>query len=809
MASNIIKMVLKLDDKASPELKQVGQEAEKTTSKTTMLGKVSKVSAGQIAMMGTAAIGVVMSFKAMAQSYADSINQFGDASTITGAATETLETLAFMARGTNIEFSALTDGLVDFQKNLGELKQTDAGPLKQAFEAVGFDPSQYETTDETLRAFIERLQEVGDQATVSFAASRAFGGGMKTMMATLDVGKFEAYNAQMREFGFVATPEAVKQAQEMQKQTAIMGVMFERLKIRAFNAFGGPKGMAEGLAIGMAMLEGMRKFLASIVEGWKSVGRMMSAVASGLSAAAEGNIEGIQSSIEAFDEAKAKSLQVIAPYSYILGVKAAVEEYRSFKDTLADTSEESGLAAGSIGDIEDALKGLKGTASGTGTAVSEAVDEMAESVSGLKSAISDFTMAMWDVRGFDLSESIASASLFPGGKIDQQASQWSEYQIQEITRVIGVIATLSREAHGAAGMLTEVQNALLSDDSPNVIEDVARAYKRFAKLSEDGALEGFEADVQRIQGLRENLASLLIAQQRLLDLGGEAFAVEVDPFIESLKAAIEAAEEELRSGRIEFQASVDDQSLIDIRNSVAEGITLGAATVQSLAGGDVAGAAGGIATAAGASPMVSAVISALGAIAEIGQMTVKEIKQNTRAFVKNLKSGFDVLVKALPEIAKILLSDLPAVLIEASFTWIPLMVAQLPAAIMKGVVNGFKSIMSLLTDSIRNAFRVFDGGGIRGTPDGESSYVGPDTSYYTGSARVNRTGMALIHRNETIIPAGGRAAQDQHHRMGGASGITVNISTAVMDRDVIPRLVREIDRVVGTYGRTTAAFAGG
>ena len=44
--------------------------------------------------------------------------------------------------------------------------------------------------------------------------------------------------------------------------------------------------------------------------------------------------------------------------------------------------------------------------------------------------------------------------------------------------------------------------------------------------------------------------------------------------------------------------------------------------------------------------------------------------------------------------------------------------------------------------------------------------------------------------------------------MGGASGITVNISTAVMDRDVIPRLVREIDRVVGTYGRTTAAFAG-
>ena len=82
-------------------------------------------------------------------------------------------------------------------------------------------------------------------------------------------------------------------------------------------------------------------------------------------------------------------------------------------------------------------------------------------------------------------------------------------------------------------------------------------------------------------------------------------------------------------------------------------------------------------------------------------------------------------------------------------------------------------------------------------------------SFSSGSARVDRTGMALIHRNETIIPAGGRAAQDQQHRMGGASGSTGNISTAVMDRDVIPRLVREIDRAVGKYGRTTAAFAGG
>ena len=39
MASNIIRMVLKLDDKASPELKQVGKAAEKTTSKTTMLAR--------------------------------------------------------------------------------------------------------------------------------------------------------------------------------------------------------------------------------------------------------------------------------------------------------------------------------------------------------------------------------------------------------------------------------------------------------------------------------------------------------------------------------------------------------------------------------------------------------------------------------------------------------------------------------------------------------------------------------------------------------------------------------------------------
>ena len=60
-----------------------------------------------------------------------------------------------------------------------------------------------------------------------------------------------------------------------------------------------------------------------------------------------------------------------------------------------------------------------------------------------------------------------------------------------------------------------------------------------------------------------------------------------------------------------------------------------------------------------------------------------------------------------------------------------------------------------------------------------------------------RLQLALLHQGETVIPAG-----------GGGGGIS--ISTSVLDRDAIPALVRQIERVYGSFGRASSPlFAGG
>jgi hypothetical protein len=64
--------------------------------------------------------------------------------------------------------------------------------------------------------------------------------------------------------------------------------------------------------------------------------------------------------------------------------------------------------------------------------------------------------------------------------------------------------------------------------------------------------------------------------------------------------------------------------------------------------------------------------------------------------------------------------------------------------------------------------------------------------------------MALLHKGEAVIPQNGRAAQGI--QAGISAPVNINISASVIDRDVIPRLVREIERVTGKYGRMQSSF---
>jgi len=804
MASNIIRMVLKLDDKASPELKQVGKEADKTTSKTTMLGKASKLSAGQIAMIGTAAIGVAMSLRAMAQSYADTINQFGDAATVTGASTLTLETLSHMAKGTNIQFGELTRGLADFNKNVGELKTKGTGALKDAFEAVEFDPTGLETTDEILVGFIETLQSYGDQQKVAFAANRAFGVSSKKMVAALDVGKFKEYNDQIKEMGQVATPEAVAQAQKMQKGFALMEVLTVRLKGEIFETFAGPQGMVGSLSVAWGVMKGMMAFFQNYIKGLQAIGQAWNAIAEGLEAVAEGDVSGIKKAGESLADAYGAMAKGLTPLNLGYAIAEGVDAYEDFAGTLGEVSESSGLAVEDLQGVVDVLDKMneEGDDAGeTGQKVSAAMKLMEKSAQSLTQANYQFLQSMMAIEGRDFEASMltdaAALGLFAGRYGDLQekldAGVYTAEQVAQISRLREQIADVTDEAVGLVDPLTEIQSLLMGADA-DFMGGLGADYQKFAQMLDRGDFEGLEEQVKELQRLREIVAELSLVRSIFAE---DEQTIQVALESEAaIRAMIEDLEKKLEAEQ--FKITTD----ADVRQFTGEGVTFGAGIAQQVAGGNIAGAGAGILEKLGKSPFAGAVVGSLGAIAEIGQMTVKEVKQNAEAFAENLANGIKVIAKALPQVIVILIRELPRAILEALYAFIPL-------------------LFSTLVNSVGQAFREW--WEWRGSKGGEEQKQSNRSwlrnlaraemfgarSFSSGSARVDRTGLALIHRNETIIPAGGRAAQDQQHRMGGASGITVNISTAVMDRDVIPRLVREIDRAVGKYGRTTAAFAGG
>ena len=69
---------------------------------------------------------------------------------------------------------------------------------------------------------------------------------------------------------------------------------------------------------------------------------------------------------------------------------------------------------------------------------------------------------------------------------------------------------------------------------------------------------------------------------------------------------------------------------------------------------------------------------------------------------------------------------------------------------------------------------------------------------------VDRTGIALVHQGERVVPASGASTQTAKGMMGGGASANVTINTNVVDPNSIPALVSEIERHFGSFGRGTS-----
>ena len=205
-------------------------------------------------------------------------------------------------------------------------------------------------------------------------------------------------------------------------------------------------------------------------------------------------------------------------------------------------------------------------------------------------------------------------------------------------------------------------------------------------------------------------------------------------------------------------------------------------------------------------------------LSELGKSGAKPIIKALKESIKGLIVGLvEVLPALIVEIPRILIDAIPD-LIEGILSAIPALLEALfiglPTAIFQGLVRWF----TIAWETIKGAF----GGGLfkKGEEGREKrtklllnvaktladAFGGGlfKGSKQTGAAHIDKTGLALVHAGEAILPSNGANAQSVAGRMGRGGGVNVHISTNVVDTNAIRGLGKLLEREFGSFGRSTS-----
>ena len=832
MASSIIKMILKLDDKASPALKGVGTEAGKANESFGKMAISGKAIGVGLLAAGVAAIGATKAFMAMGQEYADQINLFNDMSTSTGLSVGALEELNLMSKATGVSLKSMERGLFSFQKSLGEAKD-GTGTLTKALDTLGLDPDQFKGTEDAFKTVLTSISVYGEEADRAKLLNEAFGLSAKDMTKVMQTQFGAAAGALDRMNLRLGT--STESAREMQTALALQEITLDALKRKAFDTFLGGGGFVHSMSVVAGVAKGLVRVLEVIVEKIADLAKGVTGVVRAVTLSAQGDFDAAAEAMEdsarfgadVFSGGIMDTTDVVDIMTEAMeaGTKTYDDFSLSMTELNAGAVEQAGLFEALQTEQKGAAKSAEDKAKADAAAAKWArahaieVERQAKAAKELQDAYFGAIDALAIFRGEDFDLSIA---------IDGTKELHTELG-RLASEVVGLVEPLTQMEFLLGGVSDMVAGMGLMSGARSEIEQLQESYSDLASLP-----LGFESEVEHLQEMHVALAKA-ITMVDLLAQKGEGIPAGVQDMIGLL-------EDEIMSKTWELEAKVklsklptleanqlwidkilaDDADIKQLKadkmEAVASAIGTASSTITSLAGGDVAGAAQGLGAALGASPVFGAIVGGLGAIAEIGEMTAKEIRQNTIDFMDNLEKGFEVLVKALPAVIQLLLTRLPAILIDGLFALGEfLLSSELITAIAKGVWEGVQglipAIREIFSSDVESAedMRTSGFGAIvdatRLLLNMKDQKEGGVESFASGSAKISRTGMALLHKGEAVIPAGGRRAMTANG--GGGGTVNINISTAIMDRDVIPRLVREIDRAVGKYGRTSAAFAGG
>ena len=184
------------------------------------------------------------------------------------------------------------------------------------------------------------------------------------------------------------------------------------------------------------------------------------------------------------------------------------------------------------------------------------------------------------------------------------------------------------------------------------------------------------------------------------------------------------------------------------------------------------------------------------------QAAKDKVAQDVERFSLAIKTGLQVLPSILFEVLPPLFLQLAQDIVQA--------IIELPFRIGAAILDGIKSLFTAIVEGPK---RFFEGIGsfFSGLFDGKRTggrFVSARRGMrFTGS----QDGLAMLHRNEYVVPESGARPQAVERIMNqqNGGGMVININADVVDRDAVETLVRKIEQRFQSFGQfQSTLFAG-
>ena len=314
-----------------------------------------------------------------------------------------------------------------------------------------------------------------------------------------------------------------------------------------------------------------------------------------------------------------------------------------------------------------------------------------------------------------------------------------------------------------------------------------------------GALGTIEDFSKKFSGIdptvQRSLDDIEELQQAILDLGIAGFStVKAQELLTKAELDLADAREEVtRKARTEQKKQRQQDAL----NAVSD--------IETIASLDVAAIAGLI------NPVAGAIT---GALIAIGEKSPEQMEQEIEAQAQALAKGLAIL----PELFIKIGPDLALTITEA---------------IIDGFLNIFINLKELIQDAFSNVLnfrdRDPDGNGPRSRIDNIKQSIkdffdpSESATYASGGRFIPKAqggirftgmkdGLAMLHRGEFVVPQSGQRPQQVDRQLNNTTGagMTININSAVVDRNAVDALVREIEiRFNNQFGTSSSSLFGG